>query len=217
MMKIRGAIFDLDGTLLDSMKVWETLASDYLISRNIIPEKGLDERFKTFSLKQSAQYYRLNYGIKDDVEDIIEDINKMIKDKYKNIIELKIGVREFLEFLYNEDVKMCVATVSNKELTKSSLERNGVLEYFVDIITCNELGTSKDFPIIFEKALEVISTEKQETIVFEDSLHAIETAKKAGFKVAAVYDLSSEDDEEKIMKISDYYFRTFEEWRKLYD
>jgi HAD superfamily hydrolase (TIGR01509 family) len=216
-MKIKGAIFDLDGTLLDSMNVWKTLASDYLISRNIVPEKNLDEKFKTFSMEQGAQYYRTKYGLTESPDFLIENVNRMIEYKYENSIELKKGVKEFLEFLYNKGVKMCVATASSKKLTKLALERNDILKYFVDIITCEDVGISKNSPYIFEKALEIINTNKLETIVFEDSLHAIETAKKAGFRVAAVYDLSAKEEEEEIKKISDYYFRTFKDGRKIYD
>ena len=210
-MKIKGAIFDLDGTLLDSMFIWDTIGEDYLIHRGITPEYGLNEKFKTMSIVQAAMYYQSNYGLSESVEEIISGVNGMIDHFYASVVTLKSGVLSYLHRLKADGVKMCVATATDRYMAEAALKRNGIFECFSDILTCTEIGFGKDNPMIFEKALEVLGTDKNETLIFEDALHAIETAKKSGFKVVGVFDQSSIKEQEKIKEISDYYINSFEE------
>ena len=210
-MKIKGAIFDLDGTLLDSMFIWDTIGEDYLIHRGITPEYGLNEKFKTMSIVQAATYYQSNYGLTESVEEIISGVNGMIDHFYANVVTLKSGVLSYLHRLKADGVKMCIATATDRYMAEAALKRNGIFEFFSGILTCTEVGFGKDNPMIFEKALKVLGTDKNETLIFEDALHAIETAKKSGFKVVGVFDQYSIKEQEKIKEISDYYINSFEE------
>lgn len=216
-MNIKGVIFDLDGTLLDSMFVWDTIGSDYLLSRSIEPEERLNEKFKTMSIVQAAEYYQTNYGITDSIEDIISGVNDMIDYLYSEVVKLKDGVAEMLEILKNKDVKMYVATATDRYMVEAALKHNGISDYFYGILTCTEVGHGKDSPVIYEKALELLGTKKNDTIVFEDAIHAIKTAKAAGFTVAGVYDKSSQIEQSEIIKIADYYISSFKNWSELYD
>lgn len=211
-MKLKGAIFDLDGTLLDSMYVWETTGEAYLIRHGITPEKGLNERFQALSIMQAAQYYREHYGITDSVEEIIDDVNKTVEHLYESEVLPKPGVLQFLEELRGNGVKLCVATATDRYMVEAALQRIGILQYFESILTCTEVGFGKDRPIIFEQALGKLGTSKADTIVFEDALYAIETAKKAGFRVAAVYDDSSKKQQAEIRALADYYATSFQDW-----
>lgn len=210
-MKIKGAIFDLDGTLLDSMFIWDTIGEDYLIHRGITPEYGLNEKFKTMSIVQAATYYQSNYGLTESVEEIISGVNGMIDHFYANVVTLKSGVLSYLHRLKADGVKMCIATATDRYMAEAALKRNGIFEFFSGILTCTEVGFGKDNPMIFEKALKVLGTDKNETLIFEDALHAIKTAKKSDFKVVGVFDQSSIMEQEKIKEISDYYINSFEE------
>lgn len=216
-MRIKGAIFDLDGTLMDSMFIWDTIGADYLISRGIIPEEGLNEIFKKKSLVQAAQYYQDNYGITDSIPTIMEGVNGMIDHLYSQKITIKKGVLPLLEKFKEKGVEMCIATATDRHLVEAALKHNGIYEYFSHILTCTEIGFGKDSPEIFEKALEKLETEKTETLVFEDALHAIETAKHSGFQVVGIYDESSWEDQEKIKELSDYYTVSLENWGEDYD
>ena len=211
-MKISGAIFDLDGTLLDSMYIWDTIGEEYLISRGITPEKGLNDKFKTMSIVQAAEYYQKNYGITDSTHEIIKGVNSMIDHLYSDVVVLKSGVIAFLNKLKSDNVKMCVATATDRYMVEAALKHNGIYEYFSDILTCTEVGFGKDSPIIFEKALEGLGTVKEETLVFEDAFHAIETAKKAGFKVVGIFDKYSINEQSKIKETADYYVNSFDNW-----
>lgn len=216
-LKKRGAVFDADGTLLDSMSVWDTLGADYLYRKGLSPRNDLEEQLKNRSLHQAASYFQSAYGIMDTREQIVADINGMVASFYRREVPLKKGVKDMLEMLRKENVKMCVATATDKGLIEEALRRNGVLDYFEAILTCAEVGAGKDEPVIFREALRILGTAKEDTVVFEDALYAVCTAKKDGFPTAAVYDPSAADEEENLRKLSDYYIRSFEERMTVFD
>lgn len=207
-MHLKGAIFDLDGTLLDSMRVWDTLGADYLRSRGIEPRENLKEKFKELSLYEAACYFKNDYGVNDSPEEIMAAMNGMIETFYADEVLPKAGVPEFLKTLQSKNVKMCIATATDEYLVKSALIRNGLLGYFDQIFTCASVGSGKDHPDIYESALSCLKTDKKETIVFEDALFAVKTAKRAGFIVCGIFD-SSESRQDEIRKRSDYYLQDF--------
>ena len=206
---IKGAIFDLDGTLLDSMSIWDTIGEDYLRSLGIEPRENLAEAFKTFTLEESAEYYRNHYGVTLSVAEIVDGINRMIEDFYRNTVSLKKGVSEFLERLAKGGVKMCIATVTDKYLAEAALTRLKVRQHFGEIFTTAEVGCGKNDPKIYRTALAYLGTEKHETLVFEDVLHALMTAKNDGFPTAAVYD-KHELRQAEMKANGDYYITDYE-------
>lgn len=205
---IKGAIFDMDGTIIDSMFIWDTIGEDYLRSLGIEPKEDLKETFKTFTLEQSAQYYRKNYGVILTVSQIKDGINNMVEEIYREKVTLKSGVGDFLAKLSALGVKMCIVTVTDRYIAENVLHRLGVDKYFSEIFVCSEIGFNKESPQIYRHALNHLGTKKEETMVFEDVLHAVKTAKNDGFKVAAVYD-SNETNQKEIKEISDYYIKDF--------
>ena len=207
---MRGAIFDLDGTLLDSMSIWDTIGEDYLRSLGIEPRENLAETFKTFTLEESAAYYRAHYGVTLSVQEIVDGINGMIEDFYRNTVPLKKGVSDFLARLSRDGVKMCVATVTDKYLAEAALTRLNVRRYFGDIFTTAEVGCGKNHPTIYRVALNYLDTPKDKTVVFEDTLHALMTAKNDGFPVAAVYD-EHESRQIEMKSAADYYITSFQD------
>ena len=206
---IKGAIFDFDGTLVDSMFIWDTIGEVYLRSLDIEPRENLAETFKTFTLEESAEYYRTHYGVSLSVAEIVDGVNRMIEDLYKSTVPLKKGVAEFLAGLSKDGVRMCIATVTVKYLVEAALTRLKVRQYFGEIITTAEVGCGKNDPKIYRTALAYLGTEKRETLVFEDVLHALMTAKNDGFPVAAVYD-KHELRQTEMKENSDYYITNYE-------
>ncbi len=205
---IKGAIFDLDGTLIDSMFIWDTIGEDYLKSFGIEPKENLVEVFKTFTLEQSAEYYRNHYGIKLSVKEIVDGINNTVAEIYRTKVEPKPGISDFLKRLQSLGVKMCVATVTDRPIVEDVLKRLNVRDCFSEIFTCAEVGYNKETPEIYREALKHLGTTKEETVVFEDVFHALKTAKEDGFKIAAVYD-SHEPRQNELKEISDYYITDF--------
>ena len=205
---IKGAIFDLDGTIIDSMFIWDTIGEDYLRYLGKEPKENLAEAFKTFTLQQAAEYYREHYGVNLSAEEIVNDISNMVAEIYQTKVTLKSGVKDFLKRLHYKGVKMCIATVTDRPIVEDVLKRLNVREYFSEIFTCAEVGYNKETPEIYRYALKHIGTEKTETVVFEDVIHALKTAKEDGFKVAAVYD-EHELSQEQMKEIADYYIKDF--------
>ena len=203
-MRIRGAIFDVDGTLLDSMFIWDTIGETYLRSIGYQPKENLNETFKNMSLHQAARYYQTEYGVTLSIDEIMDGVNAMLERYYRFEVPLKPGVAELLERLRQDGVRLCIATATDRHLVEAALDRCGVLSCFGEIFTCNEVGHGKDEPDIFETALRFLGTRREETLVFDDALYAVRTAKEAGFPVAAVYD-SHERSQAEVRARSDLY------------
>ena len=205
---IKGAIFDLDGTLLDSMFIWDTIGEEYLRSLGKEPHEDLKETFMTLTLEEAAEYYREHYGVTLSVKEIVDGVNAMVEETYRTKVTLKPGIAKYLAWLKENGVRMCVATVTDRYLVEETLERLGVRHYFSEIFTCAEVGFGKDKPIIYQKALEHLGTEKSDTYVFEDLPFALNTAKTDGFPTVGVYD-RHEAHQDELKELADYYIFDF--------
>lgn len=207
-MKIRGAIFDLDGTLLDSMFVWDTVGEQYLRGQGITPRPDVNEVVRCMSLYQAACYCQSEYGVTASTNEIMAEVNALVERQYREVVQLRPGVAAFLAYLRQRGVKMCVATATDRPLADAALTRCGVRDLFTDILTCTLVGHGKDEPHIYEQALTLLGTPKAETVVFEDALHAARTATAAGFPLAAVRE-DSEPHQRELQALADVYIEDF--------
>ena len=206
---IRGAIFDVDGVLLNSMPIWENLGELYLNSLGMEAEMGLGETLFTMSLEEGADYLISRYGLKKTREEIIEDLTREVRDFYVEKVPLKEGVRQYLFELNEKKIPMVIATSGDRKNAEAALKRLKVLNYFQAVFTCSEIGSGKNQPDIYLAAALQLDTEPSDTWVFEDAFHAIRTAKSAGFKTAAVYDNSNDKDLAQIWNTADIYLPEF--------
>lgn len=204
-MKLKGAIFDLDGTLLDSMPFWGSVGSRYLTNRGIPVPADLPLRLKTMTLPEAAQYYRHDFGITESEETICRQISEMIEEDYRCRAPLKQGVRNMLTHMHEKGIPMCIATATDRPLVDLAVKRLKLAEYFDFIVTCGDLRTSKNKPDIFDQCAHRMGTQKAQTAVFEDSLHCIETASSAGYPVIGVYDASASSETEQIKPLCCQY------------
>lgn len=209
---IKGAIFDVDGTLLDSMFIWDTIGEDYLRSIGYEPREDLGEAFKAMSLYQAACYYRREYGVTRSPEEIMAGVNEMVMHYYRDVVQLKPGAADFLYRLKELGVKMCIATATDKFLVEAALVRCGISKLFSEIFTCTLVGHGKDEPVIFREAMKHLGTEKHSTFVFEDALYAVRTAKKDGFPVVGIRDVHEERQAE-IKALADLYLPDFSNFK----
>ncbi len=214
---IQGAIFDLDGTILDSMHIWSEIGLLFLKNKGIEPEPGIEEEFVKMSMVQAAEYYIKNIDPTATVMDIVNEVNSLVQGFYFNEVIKKDGVKEFLDLLESKDVKMCIATATDKHLVEKALERNGIREYFSEIFTCSSVGAGKDTPVIYDVALEHLGTPKENTYVFEDALYAIETANKADYNIVGINDVSEKADPETVKKLCNYYINDYSEIYKYFE
>ena len=207
---IKGAIFDVDGTLLDSMEIWEDVAIRYLKSIGVEAEPDLPEVMFTMSLPEGAAYVKEHYRLTRETDEIIQGVLDIIRKYYEETAPLKPGVTKILEELSRKRIPMTVATSNNKEEVEAAFKRLGIASYFSRIFTCEEVGAGKTRPDIYMKAAEYMGTRPEETVIFEDVLHAIRTAKKAGFLAVGLYDEASKADQEEIKKEADWYAKSME-------
>ena len=205
---LKGAVFDFDGTLFDSMFIWDTAGEVYLRSIGIEPKEDLRKALKPMSLLQSAQYIRECYQIPLTVEEIMDGVNRTVEGFYFHTVQPKEGVIAFLEQMKKQEVRMCIATATDRYQVEAALKRCGMESFFFEIFTCTDVGHGKDEPIIFQKAMDYLGTTKANTVVFEDAYHAAKTAKADGFITVAVLD-SHETKQVELHSVSDCFIENF--------
>lgn len=211
-MVIKGAIFDVDGTLLDSMPAWENVVEDYMRTVGLTPRENIREELNHMGSSQIPEFLRREYGAAGTDREILSGINKELEDTYFNTAPLKPGVPTLLEDFKRRGIKMCVITATERYLVEAALRRNGILDYFERVYTSREEKTGKSKPEIFLRAVSMLGTPIAETVVFEDALYAIRTAKQAGLPVVAVYDPFDPSAQNEIKALADRYYHSLETW-----
>lgn len=211
-MQLKYAIFDLDGTLLDSLPVWDHLGLDMLRAQGYDPDPALGPVLKSLTMADGAALCKKLFHMPQSVDEIAALVENEAQRAYNTVIGVKPGVVDFLNRLKAAGIPMLVATNTRRELVEDGLRHNGLLDYFQGIVTCPEVGQGKkEGPAVYETALARLGGTRENTVVFEDALYPIRTAKRAGFRVAAVYDASSRNEEAEIRALADHYFSSYDE------
>ena len=208
---IEGAVFDLDGTLLDSSWVWEKVDEKFLGDRGFqVPDDYVDE-ISPLGAERAAAYTIERFGLNEDKDDIVREWIEMAKKEYATEVVCKPYAKEFLEELHKLNIKMAVATSSDRELFMKTLEREGILKYFQKIVTVDEVERGKGYPDIYEEAARRIKVNPHKCLVFEDILAGVTGASLGEFNVVAVFDEKSKHNWEKIKSISKYSINDYKE------
>lgn len=211
-MRIKGAIFDMDGTLLDSMKYWNTVGVEYLERLGIKFNTKKDNCVLYAGIKIFTDYCNKTYGLNKTYEEVLCGVHDIMAEKYRTVVELKPGAKSMLERFKQNGVKMCIATATEKKEATAVLKRLGILDYFSDVITTTIVGADKNSPLIYERALELLGTSKNETYVFEDAYYAICTAKKNGFLVVGIEDENTVVPAKEIAPLCDHFLYAQDEY-----
>ena len=208
-MDKRFAIFDMDGTLIDSMFFWKNLAAEYLSSKGVTRiREDILERIKPMTMSESAALFQREFGLTGDPE---VEMNAMMDAHYRNDIPLKPGVRNYLQTLRSRGVRMCVASATAEPLMEACLTRLGVRDCFEFLLSCETVGAGKRSPLVYHESAGRLHAAPAEIAVYEDALYAIQTAKDAGFYVVGVYDDSAAKNWQIIEMIADEIILNWEE------
>lgn len=195
------ALFDMDGTLLDSMKYWKEVADDYLKSLGITFPSSLWEEVRTMTMEQSAIYLQKNFLPSFSVEKIIDGCNTIIEENYKSRVLAKPFVTEYLAKLREKNIPICICTTTDRYLVEIVMKRLGLLSYFENIFTCSEVGESKNQSAkVYHVAVKYLNSkygknyQPKNCCVFEDVGFAAREAKGANYKVVGIIDKHSIED-----------------------
>lgn len=217
-MDIKAAIFDMDGTLIDSLGLWEITWEELGVrlgkGAGFRPSKEDDKAIRTMLLREGMEMIHRNYDLGESGEEVHNIAVDITERFYKEQVTLKSGAREYLKYLKAKGVPMCVASATAPNLIKHAAERCGLYDYIDMFVSCADVGKGKEEPDVFLYALERLGTSLNETCVFEDSAVALTTAKNAGFLTVGIYDCHT-FDHDKLKKASDIYIDKGEDYRKL--
>ena len=207
-MNIKGAIFDMDGTLVDSLMLWDILweefGTKYLNGVKFVPDKEADKAIRTMPLREAMEYLHECCGVGESGYDLFVTASEVFRNFYANRVTLKEGAKEFLEYLYDKGVKMCVASATDPDLVQVSMEHCGIEQYFSKLFSCSQLGKGKDQPDLYLMAREYLGTPLEETWVFEDAFVALNTASNIGMPTVGVYDCHNFDPDKVASKATLY-------------
>ena len=206
---IKAAIFDLDGTLVDSMWVWSKIDVDYLETKGCFMPENLRNDISHLSFSQTAVYFKTKFNLEDPIEKILEDWHNMAYNHYSTNVKLKSGVKDFLNHLQSLKIKIALATSNSIPLLEACLKNNGIYEYFDSITTTDEVSNGKDCPDVYLLAANKLGINPKDCLVFEDILPAIQGAKAANMKVIAVKDDECLNSKEDLLEYADKYIHSF--------
>lgn len=202
-------LFDLDGTLVDSMWIWKKIDIEYLGRFGLELPDNLQASIEGMSFSETALYFKERFSIPDSLEEMKADWNRMAWEKYTQEVPLKPGVRDFLTYYRARGVKMAVATSNSQELAEAVLAAHGLTDFFDTVVTGCEVAHGKPWPDIYLEAAARLGVNAGECLVFEDVVAGIQAGKSAGMKVAAVEDAYSLYQNLQKRELADYYITDY--------
>ncbi len=204
-------LFDLDGTLVDSMWIWESIDVEYLDRFGLELPEDLHSCIEGMSFSETARYFKERFSIPDTLEKMKSDWNRMAWEKYTQEVPLKSGIREFLRYHRARGVKMAVATSNSRELAEAVIAVHGLTDTFDVIVTGCDVAHGKPFPDVYLEAAVRLGVDPSECLVFEDVVAGIQAGRSAGMEVAAVEDAYSLYQERQKKELADLYIADYQE------
>jgi len=209
---IKAVIFDIDGTLIDSMGVWTDVDDIFIEKYQLTEPEHFHEGMEGKSYSETAQYFLdLFPELPHTREELEAEWHQMVYDIYTKEIQLKKGAYEFILEMKRKGIKLGIATSNSRELAEGMLANNQVLLHFDSIWTSDEAKAGKPAPDVYLRVAESLQVEPENCLVFEDVPKGILAGKNAGMKVCAVQDAFSNAQDEQKRFLADYYIKDFDD------
>ncbi len=206
---VEAVIFDMDGTLVDSMTVWHEIDIEYVESKGFEFPSDLPETIDGMSFLEKAQYIKKRFNLDDSVETIMEDWRSRIRYLYRNEIPMKEGANKLLDYLFDRGLKMGIASSNSSSLVNLVVETQNLDRYISEVVTAGEVGKGKPSPDVYLEAARRLGVDPSKCLVFEDVPNGIKAGKSAGMRVCAIYDDFTADSDELKRDLADYYIKDF--------
>ena len=212
---IKAVLFDLDGTLVDSMWIWKSVDEEYFEKKGLVLSSdeidSFQQELEGMGFTETAVFFKKRFGIEDSLEEIKAAWISMATEKYCNEVPLKDGVKEFLEYLKEQQIPSAICSSNSIELIKMVLKAHEIDNYFTKMITCCDVSASKPAPDVYLAAAKALNVSPENCLVFEDVPKGIEAGRNAGMTVCAVDDAFSASDEKEKKEKADYFIRSYDE------
>ncbi|MCF0132699.1 MAG: HAD family phosphatase [Blautia sp.] len=201
----KAVIFDVDGTILDSMPIWQECDDIFLRSKGKDPDPNLHDILFPMTLEEGMTYLKTTYELQESTDEIARAIQEIVADAYRYEIPAKEGMVELIHFLHDQGTRLLIATSNERKPVQDAMRRLGLDACFADMLFCTEVGAGKGTPLIFQRAAEVLKTDYPDIYLVEDGLYSMKTAKELGMKIIGIYDQACIQDQPEIRQLADYY------------
>ncbi len=210
---IKAVIFDLDGTLIDSMFLWKQIDIDFLANRGIVMPPDLQKNVEGLSMRETGVYFQKTFQLTESVEELMRIWNDMAFDYYRHQVQPKPGAMEFLTYLKEHGYQVGIGTSNSPELLQAALQAQNMDRYIDTCVTSNEVAQGKPAPDVYLQVAKKLLVSPEHCLVFEDIVPGILAGRNAGMKVCGIYDDYSKDVTQEKQQLSDYYIEDY--WQLL--
>ena len=207
-------IFDLDGTLIDSMWVWAKIDEEFLSELGLPVPNDMDKVLEGKSFTETAIYFKERFKLEMSVEAIKSRWNEMAWEFYTKKVPLKKGAKDFLLWLKEKNIKLGIATSNSIELVEAVLKALNIREYFSQIRTSCEVGRGKPFPDIYLKVADDLKVKPHKCLIFEDIPNGLRAGKAAGMTAWGMFDNQMEEMQAEMKAIADHFVMDYYEVMK---
>ncbi len=209
--KYDAVIFDLDGTLIDSMWVWEDVDDQFLKENNLTLHENLETHLEGKGFTETAEFFKEYFNLEHSVEDIKIRWNDIASVNYREKVVLKEDVIEFLEYLKSKGMKMGIATSNSRVLVEIILKKFEIDKYFSSVKISCDVEKGKPFPFVYQAVASELGVECSRCLVFEDVVNGVLAGKRAGMTVWGIEDRQSEESKQRVKEVADNWVNDYKE------